>query len=491
MKMRTVAALVAAVILGYPASSWFLGRQVHSTLDTQYEKLRNYPLIQVKERKVDSGVFESLEVVTFEVMPGIADAVNKSIQKRAEQQMEAESVGREGEAQDQEQGVVTAPATMPEPMAPLRFTVRTVFKHGPLPGLTGVGAAKAHSELVLDAPRHPMITTLYGDKVPLTVDTDFGFTGGGHQVVLSPAVDSTLENKNKISWGELRIEIDFSRGMADYTMTGGLPFFKLQSSDNTGTVSATALLMEAKQKRLFEDDDFTYTGPARITLETLNVANPAGVAFSVEKLAITSDSSSQGDFLDVKAGYSLQKLTVGPEVIGPSQIDIGMRHFHARALSDINKEYMKMFNNPSLFSEGAAPDPVIFKAMANPARTILESSPEIAIDKLEVALPQGKMTGQVVVRMPNAKIGDLSVAAENPLVLMGLVSAVEVDGKVAIPEALLLAAAKDRAEMVPAMVSEGYIVQENGVISTSFKYATGQLTVNGKPVNLGQMGGRD
>lgn len=479
MKMRTVAVAVAAVVLGYPASSWFLGQQVHGTLDTQYQKLSGNPFLQVKERNVESGVFESVEVVTFELMPGIADAVNKSMQKRAEQQAAAN--------EEAEQGETPTPAAKPEPMAPLRFTVRTVFKHGPLPGFAGLGAAKAHSELVLDAPRHPVLVALYGDKAPLTVDTDFGFTGGGHQVVLSPAVDSTLENKSKISWGEFRVETDFSRGLADYTMTGGLPFFKLQSGNDAGVVSATALLIDARQKRLFEDDDFTFTGPMKITLEALDVANPTGMAFNVEKLAFTSDSSGQGDFLDAKAGYSLQKLTVGPEVIGPSQIDIGMRHFHARSLSDINKEYMKMFKNPTFFSEGAAPDMSMFKAMAKPAQTILENSPEIAIDKLELSLPQGKVAGQVTVRLPNAKVGDLSVATENPLVLMGLASAVEIEGKLSFPEVLLLAAGEDKAAMVPGLVGQGYVVQESGNLSTSFKYAAGQMTVNGKTVDMGQM----
>ena len=226
----------------------------------------------------------------------------------------------------------------------------------------------------------------------------------------------------------------------------------------------------------------------KLVLDKLDVATSKGFAFSAEKLAFDSDSSGQGDFMDAKAGYGLQKLTVGPEVIGPSQLDIGVRHIHARSMSEINKEYMKIVQDPAFFSQ-ETPDLSKFKVMAKPMQTILENSPELGIDKLELSLPQGKVTGQVVLRLPNAKVGDLSVAAENPLVLMGLATAVEVEGKLTVPEVLMQTAGDSANAMLPAMIGEGYIVQDKGMLSTNFKYATGQLVVNGKNVDLGKMGG--
>jgi uncharacterized protein YdgA (DUF945 family) len=213
------------------------------------------------------------------------------------------------------------------------------------------------------------------------------------------------------------------------------------------------------------------------------------VTFVAEKLRVASDVVSQGDYLDMAASYGAQKLRFGPETFGPSQIDIGIRHIHARAISDINKEYMKLIQSGKFFEPGAPRDMGVFKPMAKPLQTILEGSPEIAIDKVELGLAQGKVDGQIVVRLPNAKVGDLAAAAENPLVLMGLVSALEVEGKFALPEALALSAAgEEKAAMFPAMVGEGYLVQKDGVFSTTFKYAAGQLAVNGKNVNMEQFG---
>lgn len=474
MKVRTVAAAVLVVALGYPATSWFLGQQVNSTLETQYQKLTDNPFIQLRERKVETGVFESVETATFELMPAFFQAMNK-----AQQGNSAAPAGEGGES--------AVPQVNPAPMEPLRFTTRSVIKHGPFPGLAGFGAANAHTELVLDNPRNPILTMLYGDKAPLTIDTAFGFGGGGHQVALSPAVDSTVDGQTKVSWGELKLEMDFTRELASYTMTGGLPFFKLQSADASTLVSVSALAIDAKQKRLFDDDAYTYTGPVSVTLETVDVASLQGPSFVVEKLRFASDVVGQGEFLDLLGSYGVQKLKIGTETVGPSQIDIGFRHVNARALSEVNKEYMKLLQSGKLFTAGATPDMGMFKSMAKPLQTILEGSPEFAIDKLEIGLAQGKVAGQVVVRLPSAKVGDLAAAAENPLVLMGLASAMELEGKLSIPEVLLLAAGEDKAAMVPGLVGEGYVVQENGSLSTNFKYATGQMTVNGKKVDMGQM----
>lgn len=492
MKARTVAVLVVALAAGYPATSWFLGHQVSSGLEKQYAKLADNPFVQVRERKLESGVFESVETVTLELMPAFFKAINEAKAAKAADQVEL-AAATEAESADEEATsgeAAPTPAPAAAPMEPLRFTLRTVIKHGPFPGFAGFGAAQAHTELVLDAPRNPVVTTLYGDKSPLTADTTFGFLGGGHQVVLSPAVDATLENQAKVSWGEVKMEVDFTRDVASYAATGGMPFLKFEPADASGTMSMTALAFDTKQKLLFEDDPYSYIGPMALTVDNMDFAGSNGVAFAAEKLRVASDVVSQGEFLDISASYGAQTLKFGPETVGPSQIDIGFRHINAKAVSDMNKEYVKLIQSGEMFVMGTSPDMSKFKPMAQPLKTIIEGSPEIAIDKLEIGLPQGKVTGQVAFRLPNAKIGDLEEAAKNPLVLMGLATAVEVEGKFAVPEVVVVSAVgEDKAAMVPAMVGEGYLVQENGTLSTNFKYATGQLAINGKNVNLGQLGG--
>ena len=458
MKKGAVVAVVAGLVIAYPASSWVLGRQVHGYFEEEYQKLADNSLIKVQDRKIESGVFESVETVTFEFMPALFGAMLNAKSEPAD------------------------PAAPPP--EPIRFTTRSTIKHGPFPGLAAFGAGVVHTELVLDNPRHPLLAKLYGDKTPLTIDTTVGFGGGGHQVMLSPAVDTTLEDNSHMSWGEIQLASDFTRGMASYTMTGGAPFFKLASADGSTNVEVTALAIDGKQARLFEDNASFYTGPVQFTVAKVDVRGPDGRGLSAEQLRFASDTVSQGEFLDITASYGFQSLKLDTENVGPSQLDIGLRHLHAKALADAQKEYMNLIYGGKLVAAGNPPDLSLFKPLAKPFKTLLEGSPEFAIDKFEVQLPEGNIAAKVSVRLPNAKIGDLEAAAENPLVLMGLVSALETDGQIAVPEALVLAATGEgKAAMIPAMIQEGYLINQNGTLSTTFKYATGQLVINGKKLD--------
>jgi len=138
----------------------------------------------LRDRKVETGVFESVEVATFELMPTFFQAMNSATRKGGAEQ---------GQANDEP----VTPQAAPTPMEPVRFTTRSVIKHGPFPGFAGFGAAQGHTELVLENPRSPTVAKLYGDASPVTMDTEFGFAGGGHQVLLSPAVDTTWTTKRK------------------------------------------------------------------------------------------------------------------------------------------------------------------------------------------------------------------------------------------------------------------------------------------------------
>lgn len=483
MKARNIAILVGALVVAYPASSWYLGRQVNSTLETQYQKLAEYPFLKLVDRKYEGGVFQSTETATFEVMPELFKAMNAARNKQNQENEDAD----ESEGGEQADATPAAPAA---PTEPLRFTTRSVIKHGPLPGFAGFGAASAHTELVLDEPRNPVIVELYGDKTPLQVDTTFGFGGGGRQVATSPAVEATLKDQTKLSWGEVRLVMDFERDMASYTASGGVPLIKIESGGSAGVVSLKDVKLEAKQKRMFEDDALSFVGPSTFSVAALDITGANGMPVVAENIVISSDSSMQGDFMDGKVGYGLQSLKIGPQVIGPSQIDIGIRHIHARSMSQINREYLKLMQNEQFMASGGEPNFELFKPMAKPMQTILESSPELAIDKLDLSLPQGKMTGKMVIRLPNAKVGDLETVAANPLVLMGLATAFELDGDLAMPEALVMeTVGEERASMLAGLESEGYLKHADKVYSMTFKYAAGELKVNDKPVNMGQLGG--
>ncbi|MEW6445459.1 MAG: YdgA family protein [Pseudomonadota bacterium] len=474
MKKLILAGLVVTPLAAYPAASWLMGQQAERLLGEQYAQLEGNVYLKLHARDTQRGVFNTVETATFEWLPSIGKPLAQAL---CESSAKAEG----------------APACS-NPTEPLRFTVRTTIQHGPLPGLSTLALATAHSELVLAEPRHPVLASLYGDKTPLTVDTVFRFGGDGHQSMKSPAVDFTADDQTRLQWGEFNLEGDFTRGAKSVRFTGGLPFVKALSPEGAPLLDMSDMRMEGTQTRLFDDDPYLYAGPVKLTLARLDIPRKGEDDQNVliEGLAFRGNVIQKEAFLDLEGGYAVDVFRLGEERFGPVRLDAAFRHMEARSLSRFYRDYTRLVQDGDLreaLAGGAKPDLALFKPLLEPARVLLENSPEFSIDRLDITLPKGTLQGNAVVRLPNAKVGNLADAAANPLVLMGLASALEAEVRMSVPEALAVEwAGEDQAAMIPVLTQEGYIQNAGGVLSSRLSYARGEITVNGKKLDPALMG---
>jgi uncharacterized protein YdgA (DUF945 family) len=507
-KPGLIAAIVALVVLAYPLSAWLLGKQVETALAEQYKQVESLPYIKVIDRQYDRGVFASTEVVTFEVLGDMFRAIEKAHKEAAKQAAEQAAAGDPQAAVPE-----AAPAPAPAPSAalvPLRFTVRSEIKHGPAPGMSTIAAAVADSELSLDGPMQQELAKLLGDKKPLTAHTVYRFDGGGSSAVASPAFAANLPGEEpgtvtRMSWEGFTANIDFTKNLQSYTMTGDAP--KLEMLDAKGIAAVmTGLKFSGEQTRIFDDEPLLYSGTQRFTMAQMSITDKSGKEQPVVLKQIAYDIAmpANGEFLDMVAKMGAEGVQVGDQNYGPAHYDFSLKHLHARTTAKLYRAMLKMYSDPVALADPAK----ALAPLAEPGLELLKHNPEFRIDRLSFKSPQGEAVVSATAKLKDAKPEDFA----NPMMLLAKLDA---SADLALPESLLagmsggpMPADEDEEKADPATVAlqqqqkqqmleqqlaafaeQGYITRGGGLVKSKIEYREGKLSVNGKPFNPMAMGG--
>lgn len=454
MKKIALALAIATPFVAFPAASWVIGGQIDSIFERQYAQLKGNPYVDIVERKTQRGIFSTEEVITFALKPEFSALFE----------------------------TMNADAPVQDASKPVQFVVRSHINHGPLPAFSGIGLASAHSALELD---EPLVKKLYAGKSPLTVDTQIDFSGAGHQQLRSPAVESRVDGIEHLAWGELVVDMDFNQDFSVMNMQGSWPFMQARSMNASDQFEIKGLTMQGQQTRLSADKPDVYTGPVNIKLQHFETQSKDAdhPPMRLENLVVKSDVKENAGFIDVFAGYEVDSLHVGEQVFRSAHFDLAVRHLEAAALAELNTI------SQSLNTSAEPTDMAQLKPLLPPMQVLLENSPEIAIERMGMSTPQGEIKASAVVKLPNAKVGNLEAAIENPLILMGLASVLEASAQLAIPETLLIESlSSEQIEQLRALVQAGYVLNKNGQLSTALSYVQGAITINGQPLNPAMMG---
>ncbi|OYY75475.1 MAG: hypothetical protein B7Y40_00700 [Gammaproteobacteria bacterium 28-57-27] len=455
MKKTAIALVLAVPIIAYPAASWVIGGQADALLVEQYAQLDDNEIIKIAERKMQRGIFSSEEVVTFEFQPQFIEQLRALSNNDEEVQA---------------------------PIEPVRFSFRTRINHGPLPEFSSVGLATAHTELELN---HPLVTTLYAGKSPLTSDTTIDFSGKTHERIRSPAVSSVVDGSTS-SWGEFVLDVTYDRSMTEWTYQGGLPYIKLGTEDGSQSLEMKDLALEGQQSRLFADNPYMFTGPVKFTLQSMETTGMCEDQLPVRlnNMLIQSNVTEKEGFIDILADYSIESMQLGEQDYHAARFALALRHLEAKALAELNLVVQSVDTEGELDMEQIKP-------LLRPLQVLLENSPEIVIEHMGVTTPEGEIKASAMIKLPNANVGNLEAAVENPLMLMGLAAVLEASTQLAVPQALLMASlSEEQAEMLPPLIQSGYVLDKNGQLSTSISYAQGEVRVNGRPLDPSVMQGK-
>lgn len=472
-------ALLAVPALAYPAAAWYLGARVESTLDAQYQQLESLPYAKVVERRYERGVFGATESVTLELFGDMMRAMHN--------------------AADTPDGA---------PTQPLRLRFTSQIQHGPFAG-GALAAAVVDSQLVFDTDTQAELAKLFGANAPLTGHTVFKLDGSGTATVSSPAVSTQIPDQNTgapldIAWQGIDAVVDFAPGMTRYSLRGEAPRLELKGADGAHMVMA-GMRFTGEQQRLFDDEPLLFAGNQRFSIDEMQMQVPGdtgeGDRVALKQISYTVDMPAEGDFVDMVAKMGAETVDIGGTNYGPAHYDLSLKHLHARTVAKLYRVMLDAYSNPALMGPDADPQ-LMLAPLAAPAMELLGHNPSFALDRLSFTTPHGDAHLDLRASVP----GITPEAIANPGLIMAVLDA---GANIALPEALLLGMAKDRAHAQMAAMSDtgtvsdddlqmvvaqfegklqqlsgqGYITRDGGVVKSTVAFKAGQLTVNGQPFN--------
>ena len=463
-------AVIALPALAYPASAWYLGKQVEAQLGAQYAlATQSIPNMKVVERQYARTIFDAEERVLIEVPPSMLP-----------------------------------PPRDDQPRGPVHVEIRNSVAHGPF--VSGaLGAARAHSEVRILVDGKPLLTEFFGEQPVMVSDTTFAFDGSGHGTGSSPAFTASLTDPDsgeavKLDWGGIQATAEFAAGMRSYRFDGRVPHLAMEGEDGV-KLRMDTVNVKGDQRRLFEDDALLYTGELRMTLDSVAISAPDSPPITLGQLHYEIDEPSNGDFIDVIARMGAQTVDVGGTNYGPAHYDLSFLHLHARTLADLYRRVVTLSSDPA-FAKGEGDPDAAMAALAEPAKALFAHDPRIELNRVSFSTPDGEFHVDAHASLPGVN----PAAFDNPPALLAVLDA---GANLRIPEGLLrlLAAKQVEASLIAArgeapddaevqenarmmldmqlgqFEQQGLLTRADGMVRSTLAFKNGQLTVNGKPFN--------
>ncbi len=474
-KMTVVAAsVVAALAVGYPAAAWYLGSQIEKAHADVRAMIAAQPYLKIAGESYERGLFSASETTTIEIPAALFQPVVTETDEAA------------------------ASAEKPKAEPPIRITIKTAIKHGPLPGFSALAAGSETSTIEFDEPLRAKLAEAFGSDQPFDIRTTYNFVGGGRSTFASKPFKLVLpgdtpESNANLSGEPIELVMEFSKGLADYTVRGTAPGFTLSEADGSG-LTVKGMAFDSQLKRVFPDEPLLYAGSQKVTVAEINV-NPGAAEqaepkqkVALKEIAYDVRMPVTGEFMDVIAKLGVNVVQVGEENYGPANYDFSLKHLHGRKLATLSRGITALYAKPEVFANQGQ----LVQAMAPlaaPLFDLLADGPVFSIDRIAFRTTDGEASFNASVKLTDPKPDDFS----NPLMLLAKLDA---GAAIALPAALvdsLAGAGKSEEEAQWARQSaentleqfkqQGYVTVENNQLKSSVTFKNGQLQVNGKPFN--------
>lgn len=479
--------MVAAVLLvpAYVAASWGLGRATHARFDAYEQQLNRQPmaLLKIAERKYTPGVFSSEERITFELNQDLFGKIFKG----EDPQSEDISFEEDEEASLEEAVDQSLPAAAAS--EPVRVTILNKVQHGPLPGFRSFGLARIETSLSLSEEMRAKVAEVLGDKDPLLVTTVHGFTGAGSSTLTSPAFDIETDGK-KLSWKGFEGTFSYGRNINSFECDMRAPGMDL--TDQNGVhMQMGEIAFDCDLERAFDD---LYLGTAALTLASLHrSAAGAEKPMKIEQIRYAVDTRKNGDYVDMGVAVGMGTMEVEDIAVTDVHYDFALNHVHGPTYAAMQRKLQ------DVTATGALGDPTgslaVMGVFGEFLPQILEHSPQLVIDRIGFAMPEGEAGLKATLQLDNFTKDDM--ANGGTMALLGKLNA---SADIWFSEGLLTrdwqrpasdetgkdANATNKVEMMKMQVAQleqqGYIRREADRLESHIEFKNGALTANGKPI---------
>jgi uncharacterized protein YdgA (DUF945 family)/cytochrome c551/c552 len=443
LTLFALAALAVVVLIGYPATSWFLGSRVETALDEQYKNLNGLlPFIRLSDRKYERGLFTSHETETATLILS--------------------------------------------PLEPIQFTIDSDIKHGPFSGMFALAAATIDSEVKVRDGFKQDAAEWIGDGKLLSLHTTFRLDGNGGDTTISmPAI-----NTPGMSWDRMTLTVNFSKGVESYTLHGDIPRGRINFKAGT-QLQIAGVHFDSAQKRAFDDESLLFDGTNKVTIAKINLEAAAqGIgtilptSLVIQQLTLDDISVlNNGEFIDYASKLGAEVIKVGDQDYGPAHLDSSFRHLHARTFANLYRAYLEnQEKNPSRSLSNVE----FVSSLSTLTQELINHNAEFRLDRLSFTRPQGEALLSATVKFRDTTSSDF---ANRQALLSKLYANIDIR----IPEDLLPPLlqtkfatpeqAVDRVKAgVAALVAQGYATQESGTIISKLEFHDGEQWFNGKQI---------
>ncbi len=471
---KIIAILVAAGVIGVPAATWHFGNQAEASAQGFANIFsRAAPYITVSGTEYKKGFFSSTQTIRLRgSLPGVTEKTSDEI------------------------------------------IIENVIDHGPLPGFSGVGAARITHNIVWPVKLKAELAKVWGDKAPLSAVTRMSIGGGGSTTFSSPAANGKNEELTYAFQG-LNGVMNFNSGFEkfDYTIASDGAVFTDKKGDK---VTIGKLAGNGDQTKMTGTENI-YLGKQLVNFAGMDATKGGKPAFSLKQAAYNTESAStEANFVNVSAKLTGTAFSVEGTDVGDLEYSLSMQKLHAPSLDALNKSMQSELTKLTAQGAGTAnkavdPSAAFLNAFKLHLPEISKHSPLINIEKMRVG--NAKDYGQL-----NATVRLMPMLAadfDNPMALLPKVDAAMNIELSESAVALLAGKASGAMGMDPAMaaqmtpqqkaqmdaqtkamvdqqlagaVQQGYIVRSGGKITAQITLKQGALMVNGKPIGGGMFG---
>ena len=338
--------------------------------------------------------------------------------------------------------------------------VHTELAHGPLPSASlPPGIVNTASTLQIDLGDGRLF------DVPGTLSSHVGLGGetGAHLVLDAGAFD---HDGARLEWQGIDIRGSSSPGAGRVSAEGVIKPLQIKVDDTT--VSFSTINIKSNQVR----SEYGFSvGTFDMEMGRMEIVD-ADVPIAIDSLAVTGESSLDGDRINAHLTFGMNDITV--PFIGGLSFDIeftldGADAEAAKAIDDAIRAAQSSAN-PEAAMNG------LYESIEDDFSVLFNRGFEIRLDKLNLSLPQGMVAASVGLSIPEI---DADAPFDWSTVLLRMTGKIDMR----IPGAVYqMAAMLDR--QASGLVAMGILEPNGEDYVLNAEYAQGLLNVNGSPMPI-------
>lgn len=317
---------------------------------------------------------------------------------------------------------------------PLNFEINEVVVHGPfiidLPQhFIGIGQAYAAGEITVPADQQAFFkqyveqTDLLKNSIFLEL---FGSVAVGFDIPelnitdpATPGMRMTLEG--------LSTRATVSSGVTHISSHSSVQEISWQHADNMITLENLS-----GKSNLKKTSQGLWLGDIHLGVDSLVVNQAKKILFSLSKAEYKSSSEEKDGLVSGKNYFSLDKLTINGVTYGPAKLGINIANVNAAPLAQLKKlsQSMQAQNNMVVVQQGdIRKQKLIFKIIAR--------GMQLSVMPLSVQTPNGDITGQLNISMPNLLEETDGKPIKNPrITIPDILGGIKADVQLSVPKVI-------------------------------------------------------